>query len=158
MGLLVWLESIPISVWMGESPSVWAMPTVLTLHTAGMAVLVGASWVLDLRLLGIGRTIPLQAFGWVFRVVAIGLVINLATGVLLFAQRATTWGTSIPFLIKMVLVIASVATLWPLRSLVLRGGVDKGQGGRDPRLLALASMVAWAGAVTAGRLLAYLIP
>jgi hypothetical protein len=158
MGLLVWLESTTLSVWLAESPSVWAMPTFLTLHTAGMAVLVGASWVLDLRLLGIGRTIPLSAFGWVFRAIAIGLVVNLTTGVFLFAQRATTWGTSIPFLIKMLLVIASVATLWPLRSLVQRGGADKGVGGRDPRLLAIASMVAWAGAVTAGRLLAYLIP
>ena len=41
-----------------ESPSVWAHPTVLTLHTMGMAVLVGASWVLDLRLLGISPQHP----------------------------------------------------------------------------------------------------
>ena len=52
---------------MGESPSVWAFPTVLTLHTTGLAVLVGASWLLDLRLLGISnRNIPLSAFRWVF--------------------------------------------------------------------------------------------
>ena len=58
MGVLVWLESLPLAVWVRESPSVWAQPTVLTLHTMGMAVLVGASWVLDLRLLGISRNIP----------------------------------------------------------------------------------------------------
>ena len=76
----------------GESPSVWAIPTVLTLHTTGLAVLVGASWVLDLRLLGLSRSIPLSAFRWVFRAVAIGLIVNLLTGVLLFIKNATTWG------------------------------------------------------------------
>ena len=84
MGVLVWLESLPLSVWVHESPSVWAQPTVLTLHTMGMAVLVGASWVLDLRLLGISRNVPLSAFRWVFRAVAVGLIVNLVTGVLLF--------------------------------------------------------------------------
>ena len=173
MGVLVWLESLPLSVWVHESPSVWAQPTVLTLHTMGMAVLVGASWVLDLRLLGISRNVPLSTFSWVFRAVMVGLIVNLVTGVLLFAQRATTLGTAIPFLIKMCLVIASVATLVPLRSLVLRSdadqrpstvarGVASSVEGREvsgsARLLAIASILAWSGAITAGRLLAYLVP
>ena len=72
------------------------------------------------------------------------------------------------------LVIASVATLVPMRSLV-RGSDPEGQRpstvaqgvpsnveGRDVtsnmRLLAIASIVAWTAAVTAGRLLAYLVP
>jgi hypothetical protein len=158
MGMLVWLESSPLAVWLRESPSVWALPTVLTLHTMGMAVLVGASWVLDLRLLGISRKIPLSAFRWVFPAVAVGLTVNLATGVLLFAQRAETWGTSIPFLIKMCLVIASVATLVPIRSLVLRSEVEHREISGRARLLAIASILSWSGAVTVGRLLAYLVP
>src|SRR6476620_7284133 len=124
----------------------------------GMAVLVGASWVLDLRLLGISRNIPLSAFRWVFRAVAVGLIVNLVTGALLFAQRATTLGTAIPFLIKMSLVIASIATLMPLRSLVVRGDADGGEVSGSARFLAIASIIAWSGAITAGRLLAYLVP
>ena len=158
MGMLVWLESLPISVWVHESPSVWAQPTVLTLHTMGMAVLVGASWVLDLRLLGISRNIPLSAFRWVFRAVAVSLVVNLVTGVLLFGARATSWGTAIPFLIKMVLVIASAATLVPIRSYVLRNESEQLEVSGRVRLLAIASILAWSGAITSGRLLAYLVP
>ena len=158
MGVLVWLESLPLSVWVHESPSVWALPTVLTLHTMGMAVLVGASWVLDLRLLGISRNVPLSAFRWVFRAVTIGLIVNVATGVLLFAQRATSLGMAIPFLVKMCLVIASVATLVPLRSLVFRSGAEQCEVSGSARLLAIASILAWSGAITAGRLLAYLVP
>ena len=158
MSVLVWLESLPLAVWVHESPSVWAQPTVLTLHTMGMAVLVGASWVLDLRLLGISRNVRLSAFRWVFPAVAVGLIVNLSTGVLLFAQRATSLGTAIPFLIKMGLVVASVATLVPLRSHVFQSDAEPREVGGSARLLAIASILAWTGAITAGRLLAYLVP
>ena len=159
MGVLVWLESQPLAIWVHESPSVWAQPTILTLHTMGMAVLVGACWVLDLRLLGISRHIPLSGFRWVFRVVAVGLIVNVVTGVLLFAQRATTLGTAVPFLIKICLVVASVATLLPLRAYVLQSDAEpRPEISGSARLLALASIVAWTGAITAGRLLAYLVP
>jgi hypothetical protein len=157
MGILAWLESLPLSVWVHESPSVWAQPTVLTLHTMGMAVLVGAAWVLDLRLLGINRNVPLSAFRWVFRAVTVGLIVNLVTGVLLFAGRATLWGTAVPFLIKIGLVIAGAATLLPLRSYVLDSDPEQRDVSSRARLLAVASILAWAAAITAGRLLAYTV-
>jgi hypothetical protein len=158
MGVLVWLESNPLSTWVHESPSVWAQPTVLTLHTMGMAVLVGACWVLDLRLLGISQSIPLSNFRWVFRAVRVGLIINVVTGILLFMQRATTLATAVPFLVKMCLVVASAATLLPLRSLVFDGDAEQSDVSGRVRLLAIASILAWSGAIAAGRLLAYLVP
>jgi len=140
---------------MRESPDVWAFPTILTLHTTGMAVLVGASWLLDLRLLGISRTTPLSAYRWVFPAITVGLIINLVTGVLLFIKNATTWGTAVPFGVKMLLVVVSVVLLLPIRKYVNSGEV--GEIGGNARLLAIASILAWTGAVTAGRLLAYLV-
>src|SRR5436190_12462981 len=148
MGLLVWLESLPLSVWVHESPSIWAQPTVMTLHTMGMGVLVGASWVLDLRLLGISRNIPLSAFRWVFRAVAISLVVNVVTGVLLFMARATLWGTALPFLLKILLVVASAATVLPLRTYVLQSDDGQREVSSRARLLAIASIVTWAAAIT----------
>jgi hypothetical protein len=155
--VLTWLESTNFAVWLGESSSIWAMPTVLTLHTIGMAVLVGASWVLDLRLLGVNRRVPLSAYRWVFPTVSVGLLVNVVTGVMLFMKSATKWGTAIPFLVKMVFIIASVATLVPLRSHLLRNDADNDVNGSF-RLLAIVSILAWTGSVTAGRLLAYLVP
>src|SRR5688572_25512389 len=130
---------------------------VLTLHTIGLAVLIGASWMLDLRLLGVGRHVPLAAFRWVFPTIAVGLTVNLLTGVLLFIKNATTWGGALPFFVKMALVVASVATLLPIRSLVLQGGDEARDVGSNARLLAVASILAWSAAVTAGRLLAYTV-
>ena len=150
------IETSQLGLWLRESPSVWAFPMVLTFHTIGLAVLIGASWVLDLRLLGIGRHVPLSAFRWVFPTVAVGLAINLLTGVLLFIKNAATWGVALPFFVKMALVVASVATLLPIRAIVLRGDEQRDVGS-NARLLAVASILAWSAAVTAGRLLAYLV-
>src|SRR5262245_30399363 len=125
-----------------------------------MAVLVGASWVLDIRLLGVNRRVPLSAYRWVFPVLVIGLLVNVVTGVMLFIKNATKWGTAIPFLVKMLFIIASVAALAPLRSHVLRNDTANEDGGslRNLRRLAIVSILAWTGAVSAGRLLAYLVP
>lgn len=141
---------------MRESPSVLAFPTILTLHTTGMAILVGASWLLDLRLLGLAaRNTPLSAFRWVFPAITFGLIVNLLTGVLLFIKNATTWGTALPFGVKMLLVVVSVGLLLPIRKYV--NGNQGGEVDRNARLLAIASILAWTGAVTAGRLLAYTV-
>lgn len=129
----------------------------LTLHTTGMAVLVGASWVLDLRLLGISRNVPLSAFRWVFSVVAVGLFVNVATGVLLFIKNATVWGTAVPFFIKMGFVAAGIATLVPIRKYVLNSSAGQLEVTGNARRLAIVSIVTWSAAVTAGRLLAYLV-
>ena len=157
MGLLNWLESLPLSVWVHESPSIWAQPTVMTMHTMGMGVLVGASWILDMRLLGIGKAVPLSAYRWVFRTVAISLLVNLVTGILLFLARATLWGTAFPFLLKILLVVASAATLLPIRTYVLQSGDAIGETSASAKRLAVISIAAWAAAITAGRLLAYTV-
>ena|SRR6185312_455349 len=156
MGLLNWLEMLPLSVWVHESPSIWAQPTVMTFHTMGMGVLVGACWILDLRLLGVSRGIPLSAFRWVFRAVGIALVVNVITGVLLFMARATLWGTAFPFLIKILLVVASASTVVPLRKYVMSHG-DTGDVDSRARMWAMLSIAAWAAAITSGRLLAYTV-
>ena len=159
--MLDWIETTGLSLWLRESPSVWSLPTVLTLHTMGMGVVVGASWMLDLRVLGINGHLPFARFRWVFPVAGVGLIVNLVTGILLFIKNPTTWATSIPFLIKMGLVIGSVATLLPLRSLVRGPSAEQLETGstvQTARLWAIASILAWTGAVTAGRLLAYVQP
>ena len=155
--MLEWLDATSLSTWLKESPSVWSNPMVLTLHTMGLSVLVGACGLLDLRLLGVSRSIPLPAFNWVFRVVAIGLTVNLITGVLLFIKNPLTWASSLPFLIKMLLVVASVLTVVPIRRFVLSDAAN-GEITGGMRGLALVSIIAWSAAVTAGRLLAYAQP
>jgi hypothetical protein len=46
MNLLASLEATGFASWLRESGSIWGYPTVLTLHTLGLGVLVGASTVI----------------------------------------------------------------------------------------------------------------
>jgi hypothetical protein len=45
------LQNSAFTDWFLGSDSIWTYPTVLTLHTIGMAILVGASFVINLRIL-----------------------------------------------------------------------------------------------------------
>src|SRR5687767_12358196 len=115
MNLFMWLEGSAFSTWVREAPTIWAFSTILTLHTFGMGVLVGASGLLDLRLLGIGRTMPLGPLESLYRIMWAGFWLNLATGSMLFAADATSRGTQWLFFVKMVLVITGVVTMVLIR-------------------------------------------
>ena len=43
MAVLNWLEATGLSTWVREGESIWAFPTILTLHTFGLGLLVGAN-------------------------------------------------------------------------------------------------------------------
>ena len=93
------LETTGFATWLRESGSIWAYPTMLTLHTTGMGVLVGANWALDLRFLGVASSLPLSGLERLFRAMWIGFWVNFVTGVMLFAADATTKGTTNVFVI-----------------------------------------------------------
>lgn len=157
MDMLVWLESSGMAVWLRESETIWALPMVLTVHTLGLAVLVGSSWALDLRLLGVASRIPLAPLRTLFRPMWIGFWVNAVTGALLFASDAAGKGASLMFLAKMVFVAAGVVTLVRIERDVYGPGADPEKVSDTARILALVSIVAWAAAITSGRLLAYVV-
>ncbi|WP_162130047.1 hypothetical protein [Sinorhizobium fredii] len=57
--MLVYLESLPPSAWMRKG--VWPFPVVNLLHMLGIALLFGGIAVLDLRVLGLARKLPVAA-------------------------------------------------------------------------------------------------
>src|SRR5262245_55616975 len=109
--LYSWLENSSFSIWVREAPTIWAFAMIITTHTFGMGVLVGASSVVDLRILGFASGIPLGSMRTLFKVMWFGFWLNLVTGTILFCADATTRGTSWLFLIKMILVGTGVATI-----------------------------------------------
>src|SRR5262245_51519302 len=88
MGFFRSLQDSAFTEWFLGSDSIWTYPTVLTLHTMGMAILVGASFVINLRVLQVARDIPLRRLRPLYRFVWIGFVINLASGIVLFVTQA----------------------------------------------------------------------
>ncbi len=64
MGFLEFLETNSLAVWLSQSTSIFAYPTLLAFHTFGMAFLVGISTGIALRMLvfrncGLGNSVGL---------------------------------------------------------------------------------------------------
>ena len=156
MELLAALEHSAFAVWVREAPTVWAYPTVLTLHTAALAVLVGANTAFDLRLFGVGREIPLARMQAFFTAMWIGFWINAVTGAMLFCVDATTKGVATVFMFKLSFIAAGVMLMVLLRRAVY--GQGRGQTIVTPaaKTFAALSLLIWTAAIFAGRLQAYL--
>src|SRR6185436_10889944 len=155
MDLLMTLESSGFSTWLRESNSIWGYPMILTLHTVGLALLVGANTVLDLRLLGFGARLPLEELSRAFRIMWIGFWLNAVSGTMLFVADATTRGTSRLFIGKLVLVLFGVAVIVAIRRQVFGVAPERPRIGTAGKWLAATSLVVWIATITAGRLMAY---
>lgn len=156
--MLPWLESTALATWVRESPSLLAYPTVLTLHTAGLGIVVGAAVVVDVRLLGYARRISVATLEPLFTVMACAFALNAATGALLFIADATTKAKQPVFYLKLAMIFVALWCTFATRRIVRDNSESTAvdtvptQGGR----LATASLLMWAGAIAAGRLMAYL--
>lgn len=150
------LHDSAFSTWLREAETVWAFPTVLTIHTFGMMLLVGCAWLVDLRLLGVARTIPIGPLRPLFRIMWVAFWINLATGVLLFIADPERKATSFLFGIKMLLIIINLPLLKRLERVTYRESPEPTAVGGGTRQLAAASAMLWAGTIFAGRLLGYM--
>jgi hypothetical protein len=80
MELLASIENSGFATWVREAPSVLAYPTVLALHTFGMAFLVGTNAAIDLRILGVAPGLPLAPMERFFRVMLLGFWVNAVSG------------------------------------------------------------------------------
>ncbi len=156
MEWLAAIEQSAVATWVRESGSIWAYPTILTLHTLGLGILVGANAALDLRLLGWGRRIPLADLEGLFRAMWAGFAVNAITGVLLFAADATTKSVQWIFYVKLACIVLAVITMTRLKAVVFGPGPEHGAITPRSTRLALASLVLWTAAITAGRFMAYL--
>ncbi len=150
------LESSAFPTWLRESNTIWAYPMVLTLHTFGLALLVGANATLDLRLLGFGRRIPLSVMVPSFRVMWIGFWINAVSGVMLFTADATTKGSTRLFVLKLALVALGVVVIFAIKRAAFGAKQDTMDVSGLAKGLAVLSLLIWVAAITAGRLMAYL--
>lgn len=176
-----WLEASAFSVWMRESPSVFAFPIILAIHTIGLGFIAGINVALDLRILGVGTRIPLAEFRRFWPLMWVGLWLNVISGLALLAAYPTKALTNPLFYVKLGLIAAALTMLRTVRSIVTTSEYVPAGGDGDPghslrsavhvgvadqaaaavralaraRRLAIASLACWAGAIAAGRFLAY---
>src|SRR5690349_4364446 len=110
MDTLVWLENTFIANAIRTIP--WLYPTFETGHYIGLSLLVGGIMLIDLRVLGFARRLPLKSMIGLLPFVWVGFVINVLTGSMLFIYGATNFGTNAAFMLKMgFMVVAGLNAL-----------------------------------------------
>jgi hypothetical protein len=150
------LDNLGLSTWVRESPSKLAYPTILWLHVMGMGVVVGISAMISLRLLGISPKTPVQPLERLYPLVWFGFWVNAATGTALLLASASKRLVDPTFYVKMIFIFAGVALLQLTRNRVFRKLGPDGALPESAKILAWAALICWFGAITAGRLLAYI--
>jgi hypothetical protein len=159
MEFLGWLESLSYSAWVRESPSLWAFPALLFVHTLGMSLVAGGAAVISMALLGLWPRTPLKPLERLYPVMWFGFAINLFTGVSIFLKDATIYGRNYDMYVKLLFVAAGVALLRIVRTQVFDDpNLDVGPVPARAKTLAWASLACWFCAIVAGRLIAYVGP
>jgi hypothetical protein len=127
----------------------------IALHAIGMAIMVGLSLVIDLRVLGWFAGIPLPALQRFFKIAWIGFGINFVSGSALFAAQATSYIVDWVFLTKMGLVLLGAITAGILQPATANAGATGAVSGGTKAIAGIA-IVFWLVAIVMGRLTAYL--
>ena len=159
MEFLGWLESLSYSAWVRESPSLWAFPALLFVHTLGMSLVAGGAAVISMALLGLWPKAAIKPLERLYPVMWFGFGINLFTGVSIFLKDASIYGRNFDLYVKLVFVALGVILLSIIRKQVFADpGLDNGPVSSRAKVLAWASLACWFCAIVAGRLIAYVGP
>jgi hypothetical protein len=151
---LGWIEQTAVSTWLRESTSLFVFPVILILHTLGMGLLAGINLVIDLRLLGAAPGLQIAPVRRFLPLMWAGFWVNLATGIALVTAYPTKAFTNPVFYVKMLLIALGLATVRAIGTRMFRdaSAAERPVPG-GVKVLAAGSLVFWAGAIVAGRLL-----
>ncbi len=149
-------QSLPAVAMRGE---LWLYPAVETLHLWGIAVLVGAVILFDLRVLGFARAIPLRALARHLLTWGLAaLLLIVPSGLLMFSAHAGDFIDNRAFVLKMVLLSLAATNAAAFHMGVFRSAASWDVAAATPltaRLHAGVSVALWLGIVGCGRLIAY---
>ena len=151
------IEGMPLAVAMRHE--LWLYPMVEIVHIAGFVVLVGTIVVLDLRLLGLGRTLSVRALTrHVVPWSAGAFLLIVPTGLLMFTAHASDFLTNRAFQLKLLLILCAATNAAVFHMSAYRS-VDAWDRNASPpagaRLHAALSLTLWFSVIACGRLLAY---
>lgn len=161
VSFLQWLHDTPFSAWLRES--MWAEPIIETIHVLTLTLFFGFTVLLDLRLLGVAqrRRRASEVIGQLNPLLIVGLLVMIATGILLFCSDPVAFYSTIFFKIKLILLVLSGLNILVF-SLTIGRKVDQWDlDSRTParaKIAAIVSLVFWVAIIAAGRAIAYALP
>ena len=152
-----WLSQTSISLVIQTHE--WIIPTIQSIHIVAIGLVLVSVFMIDLRILGVARRVPLPALAKFYPILWAALAANFVSGVLLFIGYPYKAFTNPVFYLKLSFIAFGIFLMVNIKNEVLLV-FHEDQARENPlwrraRRLAVASLICWAGAITAGRLLAY---
>jgi hypothetical protein len=152
--ILHWLRDTGLAAAVRQSR--WIFATGEVFHFIGLCLLIGGILIVDLRLLGFVRQIPVRAALAFLPFVIAGFLINLVTGVLFFVNDPYMYWPNPAFKLKMIVILlaglnALVFTVMAQRE-VIGLGPDE-DAGTLAKVTAGLSLSLWLIVILLGRLL-----
>ena len=152
--VLHWIKELPLGAAVRQSRWLFAMGE--TFHFIGLCLMVGGLMIVDLRLLGYIRRIPMRVALAFLPFVIVGFLINLTTGVEFFMTDPFMYWPNPAFKLKMFLVLlaglnALLFTVMEHRRVLVMG--DDEETGTFTKVTAGLSLSLWLAVILLGRLL-----
>ena len=150
------IEASAIGVAMRESP--WLFPAIEALHVSGITLLVGSIAILDLRLLGLSRSLSVRTLAGRVLPWSIGsFTLIVPSGLAMFVAHAGDLISSPVFALKMTLILLAGTNAGVFHAGVFRGAALWDVNAMPPmaaRAAAAASLLLWASVIACGLRLA----
>lgn len=141
------LQQLPLAVALRES--VWAFPLLEIVHIAAIAAMVGSVLMIEMRVFGLRKALPLVELGAGIAIVAFAVIV--ASGSLLFLTDPVSYIANPAFAIKLGLIAVAAINMVAFHargSLARPDAIAKAQ--------AALSLLLWLGVIGAGRMIAYI--
>jgi hypothetical protein len=141
----------------------WVWPVCEILHFFGMALLVGSVGLVDLRMLGVAKGVPIKALERFIPLGVIGFFVNAATGFIFVAGNPVggpqEYLGNLAFQIKLVLIVIAGLNLLAFYVTGIARKADAvtpdGVAPTSAKVVAALSLVLWFGVIFFGRFIMY---
>jgi uncharacterized membrane protein len=150
-----WFSSTGIRDVVTSTPWIW--PAAETLHFIALCMIFGVLLAVNLRVLGMMKSLPFSFFHRLLPWAVLAFAVNLATGMLFFIGASDQYTENIPFYWKVVfLMVAGIDLLYLT---VVRKAWELESGDDLPateKLIAASAIGAWVAVIFFGRMLPFL--
>lgn len=154
-----WLHATRLS-WAMAGGYPWLWPLCETLHFIGMALLIGIVGLLDLRMIGFFKGLPVAPLERLIPWGVLGFAINLITGFLFFAGDPPQYIHNVAFWLKLGFIAAAGVNAIAFYATGLSARVDATAAGENvpfaAKLVGAASLILWIGVMYWGRMLPFI--
>ncbi len=152
------IEYSPLGISIAES--LWAFPTLETIHVIALVTVIGTIAVMDLRMLGVASgkmpitQVSKDTLPWTWA----GFILAAITGTLLFVSKASSYMINPYFLMKMGLLALAGINMLYFHFVTWKNVGDWDTAPNLPKgakFAAIASLVLWIGIVFCGRAIGF---